>query len=184
MQTATHQEAVGALRNAGSCIKMKVLRERLLHPEVCDLEEPQYSQDVTGRQQRSQDGGGQIMESAEDCLSKKIEAVVCNGNGIVGGVLKSQHKQNYFLNDSHQSVFCLFVFQCDLEDDLNRTLSKLEAEALIKNDSPEEEKHTMTVSRSFLNIYMYIYYLPDYLTLKSPFQIQNSCNIQLCSKVI
>lgn len=163
---------------------MKVLRERLLHPEVCDLEEPQYSQDVTGRQQRSQDGGGQIMESAEDCLSKKIEAVVCNGNGIVGGVLKSQHKQNYFLNDSHQSVFCLFVFQCDLEDDLNRTLSKLEAEALIKNDSPEEEKHTMTVSRSFLNIYMYIYYLPYYLTLKSPFQIQNSCNIQLCSKVI
>ncbi|XP_027133160.1 protein scribble homolog isoform X2 [Larimichthys crocea] len=121
MQTATHQEAVGALRNAGSCIKMKVLRERLLHPEVCDLEEPQYSQDVTGRQQRSQDGGGQIMESAEDCLSKKIEAVVCNGNGI-----------------------------CDLEDDLNRTLSKLEAEALIKNDSPEEEKHTMTIPRIIL----------------------------------
>lgn len=100
MQAATHHEAVCALRNAGSCIKMKVLRERLLPPEVCDLEEPRGPQDVTGRQLCSQDGGSQRskqpnMESAEDCLSKKIEVVVCNGNGIVGGLHKSQHTQKY-----------------------------------------------------------------------------------------
>uniref|UniRef100_A0A4W6DZQ6 Leucine rich repeat containing 1 n=1 Tax=Lates calcarifer TaxID=8187 RepID=A0A4W6DZQ6_LATCA len=124
MQGATHHEAVSALRNAGSCIKMKVLRDRLLHQEVCDLDKPQDAQVVKGRQLCSQDGGGQRskqskMESTEDCLSKKIEAVVCNGNGI-----------------------------SDLESDLNRTLSELEAEALTKNDSLQVGKHTMTVSRS------------------------------------
>lgn len=101
MQGATHHEAVSALRNAGSCIKMKVLRERLLPREVCDPGEPQDPPDVPGRQLCSLDGGGQRgkqpkTESAEDCLTKKIEAAVCNGNGIVGGSLKSQHKQNKF----------------------------------------------------------------------------------------
>ncbi|GAA6213874.1 leucine-rich repeat-containing protein 1 isoform X1 [Lates japonicus] len=127
MQGATHHEAVSALRNAGSCIKMKVLRDRLLHQDVCDLDEPQDPQVVMGRQLCSQDGGGQRrskqskMESAEDCLSKKIEAVVCNGNGI-----------------------------SDLESDLNRTLSELEAEALTKNDSLQVGKHTMTIPRIIL----------------------------------
>lgn len=98
MQGVTHHEAVSALRNAGSCIKMKVLRERLLSREVCGPEEPQDPPDVTSRQLCSLDGGGQRgkqpkTESAEDCLTKKIEAVVCNGNGIVGDLLKSQHKQ-------------------------------------------------------------------------------------------
>lgn len=104
MQGATHHEAVSALRNAGSCIKMKVLRDRLLHQEVCDLDKPQDAQVVKGRQLCSQDGGGQRskqskMESTEDCLSKKIEAVVCNGNGIVGGLLKLQHKQNLLFSN-------------------------------------------------------------------------------------
>ncbi|XP_018543775.1 leucine-rich repeat-containing protein 1 isoform X1 [Lates calcarifer] len=126
MQGATHHEAVSALRNAGSCIKMKVLRDRLLHQEVCDLDKPQDAQVVKGRQLCSQDGGGQRskqskMESTEDCLSKKIEAVVCNGNGI-----------------------------SDLESDLNRTLSELEAEALTKNDSLQVGKHTMTIPRIIL----------------------------------
>ncbi|KAM4600258.1 protein scribble homolog [Fundulus diaphanus] len=53
MQGAAHHEAVAALRNAGSCISLKVLRERLPPPEL---------------------------EEAETCLPKKIEAVVCNGN--------------------------------------------------------------------------------------------------------
>ncbi|XP_035519744.1 protein scribble homolog [Morone saxatilis] len=126
MQGATHHEAVSALRNAGSCIKMKVLRERLLPQEVCDMNTPQAPQDVTGRQLCSQDGGVQrskqpMIETAEDCLSKKIEAVVCNGNGIP-----------------------------DLESDLNRTLSELEAEALMKNDSLQGGKHTMTIPRIIL----------------------------------
>lgn len=95
MQGATHHEAVSALRNAGSCIKMKVLRERLLPREVRDPEGPQDPPEVTGRQLCGLDGGGQRVkqpktESAEDGLTTKIEAVVCNGNGIVGGLLKSQ----------------------------------------------------------------------------------------------
>ena len=98
MQGATHQEAVSALRNAGSCIKMKVLRERVLPREVCDLEGSQGPEDVTGRQLCCQDGGdqrGKQMESTEDCLSSRIEAVVCNGNGIVGGLLQSWRRQNF-----------------------------------------------------------------------------------------
>ncbi|XP_042358713.1 uncharacterized protein LOC121955004 [Plectropomus leopardus] len=126
MQAATHHEAVTALRNAGSCIKMKVLRERLLPRGVCDPDEPQDPQDVTGRQLCSQDGGGQRgkqpkMESAEDCLSRKIEGVVCNGNGISG-----------------------------LKSDLNKTLSQLETQALMKNDSLQGGKHTMTIPRIIL----------------------------------
>ncbi|XP_038593285.1 uncharacterized protein LOC119917199 [Micropterus salmoides] len=126
MQAATHHEAVCALRNAGSCIKMKVLRERLLPPEVCDLEEPRGPQDVTGRQLCSQDSGSQRskqpnMESAEDCLSKKIEVVVCNGNGI-----------------------------SDLERDQKRTLSELEGGALTENESLQGAKHRMTIPRIIL----------------------------------
>ncbi|CAK6951610.1 leucine-rich repeat-containing protein 1 isoform X1 [Scomber scombrus] len=126
MQGATHLEAVSALRNAGSCINMKVLRERLLQREDYALDEPQDPPDVTSRQQCSQDGGAQRskqpkMESAEDCLPKKIEAVICNGNGI-----------------------------SDLESDLNRTLSELEAEALTKSDSLQVGKHTMTIPRIIL----------------------------------
>ncbi|XP_039640785.1 leucine-rich repeat-containing protein 1 isoform X4 [Perca fluviatilis] len=87
MQAATHHEAVSALRNAGSCIKMKVLREKLLPREVCDPDEHHDPRDVTGRQPCTQDGGDQRgkphnTESVEDGLSKKIEAVVCNGSSI------------------------------------------------------------------------------------------------------
>lgn len=88
MQGATHHEAVSALRNAGSCIKMKVLRERLLPCEVCDLDEPQDPPGVSGPQLCSVSHRGKQtkMETAEDCLSKKT--VVCNGHSIVGGLLK------------------------------------------------------------------------------------------------
>lgn len=105
MQGATHHEAVSALRNAGSCIKMKVLRERLLPRVVRDLDVSQDPRDAAGRQLCSQHGGGRSkqlkLESAEDCVSKKIEAVVCNGNGIVGGLLiyYIAHK-THFLNPS------------------------------------------------------------------------------------
>lgn len=90
MQGATHHEAVSALRNAGSCIKMKVLRERLPPQEVRDLEQSQEIQDAIGPQLCSQDRGGQKnkqskMEISDECLSKKIEVVVCNGNSMVGG---------------------------------------------------------------------------------------------------
>ncbi|XP_069395213.1 protein scribble homolog [Paralichthys olivaceus] len=123
MQWATHHEAVSALRNAGSCINMKVLRERPPPRGVRDLDEPQDPQDVTGRQLCSQDGWRSKQPKMKSkCLSKKIEAVVCNGNGIVS----------------------------DLEGDLNRTLSELEAEALTKKDGPQAGKHMMTIPRIIL----------------------------------
>lgn len=131
MQAATHHEAVSALRNAGSCIKMKVLRERPLPREVCDPDGPQDPRDVSGLQPCSQDGGGQRSkqpktESVEDCLSKKIEAVVCNGNGIVGSLLKSHKlfkchhcftmclKQyvDYAFNINHSYTFLLSLSFC------------------------------------------------------------------------
>ncbi|XP_034753865.1 uncharacterized protein LOC117960227 isoform X2 [Etheostoma cragini] len=87
MQAATHHEAVNALRNAGSCIKIKVLREKLPPRGVCDPDEHQDPREVTGRQSWTQVGGDQRSkqpntESVEDSLSKKIEAVVCNGSSI------------------------------------------------------------------------------------------------------
>ncbi|KAM7385692.1 hypothetical protein PAMP_001755 [Pampus punctatissimus] len=126
MHEATHLEAVSALRNAGSCIKMKVLREKLHPREVSALDEPRDPSDVTIRQPCSQDGGGhrskhQKTENAEDCLSKKIETVVCNGNCI-----------------------------SDLERNQNWTLPEVEAEALTKSDSLQVGKHTMTIPRIIL----------------------------------
>lgn len=97
MQGATHHEAVSALRNVGSCMEMKVVRERLLLPrEVRDLAGPQEPPDVTGRQPCSQDGRGRRSKPPKTerahCLSEKIEAVVCNGK--VSGLLPSQNNHN------------------------------------------------------------------------------------------
>ncbi|XP_014837338.1 PREDICTED: disks large homolog 1-like isoform X1 [Poecilia mexicana] len=117
MQGATHHEAVAALRNAGCCIKLKVLRERL---PPSDVYVPAVSQDppdpAAGRPLCSISKQSQLEES-EKCLPKKIEAVVCNGNSA-----------------------------CDSDSDLNRTLSEIEAEEL-KLDSLKEMNHIMSVSR-------------------------------------
>lgn len=99
VRAATHHEAVSALRNAGSCIKMTVLRDRLPSCEVSGIGGPQ--DDMTGRQVFSQDGEGQgAKQTTEACLSKTIEAVVCNGNGTVGGFLKLKLTK-VFCNTSH-----------------------------------------------------------------------------------
>ena len=64
MQVVTHHEAVSALRNAGSCIKMKVLRSRALPPELCALAEDPVIREtglVIGKQHdpgNSSSGGG------------------------------------------------------------------------------------------------------------------------------
>ncbi|CAJ1067514.1 leucine-rich repeat-containing protein 1 isoform X1 [Xyrichtys novacula] len=137
MQGATHHQAVGALRNAGSCIKMKVLRERLLPRELYSPDQPPPPppssssppldpRDVTGRQLQGRAGGGgkskqQREESREDSLSRKMETVVCNGNGI-----------------------------SDLERDLKRTLSELEAVTTQKRESLQGGKQTMQIPRIIL----------------------------------
>lgn len=106
MQEVTHHEAVSALRNAGSCIKMKVLRSRAPPPELCappedpvpprTLELGISRQHDPGTNGGGSGGGGggrnqhlprqpKAEPQASDCsLSKRIEAVVvCNGNGVV-----------------------------------------------------------------------------------------------------
>ncbi|XP_063730496.1 protein scribble homolog [Eleginops maclovinus] len=126
MQLVTHHGAVTALRNAGSCIKMKVLRERLLPRELCDPGEHKDLWDVTRRQPCSQEGGSQRgkqpnMENTDFCFSKKIEKSVCNGNGI-----------------------------SDLYSELSRDFSEPKAQTLMKNDSLPGGKHTMTIPRIIL----------------------------------
>ncbi|KAM9726573.1 disks large homolog 2-like [Menidia menidia] len=125
MQGATHHEAVSALRNAGSCIRMKVLREKLLPRLVCDPDVCRDPPDMTSRQLRRHQTGGPRrkhfqLDGSVDCVSKKIEEVVCNGNSI-----------------------------SDWERDLNRTFSEPEAEVL-KKDSLHLEKHTMAIPRIIL----------------------------------
>lgn len=91
MQGATHHEAVSALKNAGSCIRMIVLRDRLPPPEVDFSGGPRDEWDATGQQPSNPEGQtakAALMESRERCLSKSIEAVVCNGNDVVRGFLK------------------------------------------------------------------------------------------------
>ncbi|XP_048125132.1 tyrosine-protein phosphatase non-receptor type 13 [Alosa alosa] len=102
MQEVTHHEAVSTLRNAGSCIKMKVLRSRALPHEPCPPpENPVAARETELRIVRQHDpgnssgggGGGsnrhvpkqpKVEPPATDYnLSKRIEAVVvCNGNGV------------------------------------------------------------------------------------------------------
>lgn len=74
---------------------MKVLRERLLPREMSEVNVTRNPADATGRGQDSRGLRSKQpqLETAEDCLSKKIEVVVCNGNDTVGG-FESQCEQN------------------------------------------------------------------------------------------
>lgn len=92
MLGATHHEAVSTLRNAGSCIKMKVLRERMMLP----TDEPQDPGDMIDGVDLPQLCGVQRskqsrVDAAPDCLPRKIEAVLCNGSSTVSCLLQSQH---------------------------------------------------------------------------------------------
>ncbi|RXN27317.1 leucine-rich repeat-containing 1 [Labeo rohita] len=92
MQEVSHHEAVSVLRNAGSCIKIKVLRERCVPVEpsvhersdTMETADPQVSQewDVTMSNNRSS-GPQSSTDPTLDCssMTNRIEANVCNGNG-------------------------------------------------------------------------------------------------------
>lgn len=87
MQEASHPEAVGALRNAGSCVKIKILRER------CVLVEPQTHKrpDVMATErQSSQEWDATLSrdrsnapQSSDPTLGSRL-LEVCNGNNSVG----------------------------------------------------------------------------------------------------
>lgn len=85
---------------------MTVLRDRPTPLETSDPGVPQDQQDVTGRQLCSRRGQQPTADGAGDLLSKKIEAVVCNGNGIVCGSYKSQSKEK-MLNSLIVFATCL-----------------------------------------------------------------------------
>lgn len=76
MQGVSHHEAVSTLRQAGSCIKIKVLRQRLEPAENRATEEPEESKTGLLIGQK---------ETELNCssIAKRIEAVVCNGKGSV-----------------------------------------------------------------------------------------------------
>lgn len=82
MQGVSHHEAVSTLRQAGSWIKMKVLRTQRLEPaENRATEEPEDSDTGFGQKET---------ESNCSSIAKRIEAVVCNGKGLVCANLENR----------------------------------------------------------------------------------------------
>ncbi|XP_042624219.1 disks large homolog 4-like [Cyprinus carpio] len=93
MQEVSHHEAVSVLRNAGSCIKMKVLRERCMpmEPQIhesfdtmetADLQVSQEWDVTMSNNRREICVSFDTMETADLQVSQELEATVCNGNGL------------------------------------------------------------------------------------------------------
>ena len=82
MQGMAHHEAVSALRHAGSCIKIKVLREKRLPIQVCIQDNPAARETgVKLSQQRGfhhEDVGCQTPKV--DNTPGRVDSVACNGN--------------------------------------------------------------------------------------------------------
>lgn len=76
MQGVSHNAAVSTLRQAGSCIKMKVLRQSLEPAEDRATQEPEDSK--TGLLI-----GHKETELDYSSIANRTEAVVCNGKGLV-----------------------------------------------------------------------------------------------------
>ncbi|KAJ8360012.1 hypothetical protein SKAU_G00165370 [Synaphobranchus kaupii] len=89
MQEMTHHEAVSALRNAGSCVKMKVLRERSVCPAPpiqAEVPETYIPVDRKLAHPTIPGDSGSKWQNCEPVPERRlpgvIEAVVvCNGNG-------------------------------------------------------------------------------------------------------
>ncbi|XP_051506850.1 leucine-rich repeat-containing protein 1-like isoform X1 [Myxocyprinus asiaticus] len=106
MQEVTHHEAVNALRNAGSCIKMKVLRDRCMPVEPRAHERPDAMETDS---QVSQDWDGTVSQgtsSTDPMLASRIEATVCNGNRLNDLVqeLRPMKNPETFKNNALQVV--------------------------------------------------------------------------------
>uniref|UniRef100_H3DGM1 PDZ domain-containing protein n=1 Tax=Tetraodon nigroviridis TaxID=99883 RepID=H3DGM1_TETNG len=143
MEGATHHEAVSALRNAGSCIRMTVLRDRLPPREVPDPDGPRDEWGSTGQQPSNQAAKAALTESTEGCLSKSIDVVVCNGIDTVSHLLENDNLSPSFTLDFSHKVFPLFVSQSEQANKTKEVLSKL------TKDSLQDGKHTMGVSNLF-----------------------------------
>lgn len=91
MQEACHHEAVSALRNAGSCVKLKVLRKRCVpiepqahkRPNAMATERQSNQEwDVIVRRDRSNAPQSSDPMLGSRLLDSRID--VCNGNKSVG----------------------------------------------------------------------------------------------------
>nr|XP_055025622.1 protein scribble homolog [Misgurnus anguillicaudatus] len=89
VQEVSHHEAVGALRTAGSCIKIKVLRERRVPVEPLGRErtetmatDPQLSQEWDVPVSRDRPSALQSPDPTLDCmlLESVIDVSTCNAN--------------------------------------------------------------------------------------------------------
>ena len=81
MKGMAHHEAVSALRHAGSCIKMKVLREKRLPIQVCfqdNLTARGMAVMLSPQRFHHEDMGGQT--SKVDNTPGRGDSVACNGN--------------------------------------------------------------------------------------------------------
>ncbi|KAL4640899.1 leucine-rich repeat-containing protein 1 isoform X2 [Arapaima gigas] len=95
MQDVTHHVAVNALRNAGSCVRMKVLREKATYSEGSDQEDSPVSRiDIFADRPHLNLGGGKhggTIQKPQPAVklspADEIQAVVCNGIRVVSGTL-------------------------------------------------------------------------------------------------
>ncbi|CAM4725038.1 unnamed protein product [Leuciscus chuanchicus] len=116
MLEVSHHEAVSVLRNAGSCIKMKVLRERCvsMEPRANDRSDsmetdPQISQECDVPMSNNRSGGPQSStDPMPDCIpmTNRTEASACNGNGPnePGQDLRTMKDMETFKNNALQVV--------------------------------------------------------------------------------
>ncbi|XP_047668778.1 protein scribble homolog [Tachysurus fulvidraco] len=89
MQGVSHHEAVSTLKQAGSCIKMKVLRQRLEATENRATEDPENSK-----------RGHKGPELNCSLTTNRIEAVVCNGKGLSDLAQETTPEKDWFKSSS------------------------------------------------------------------------------------
>ncbi|XP_015218436.2 PDZ domain-containing protein 2 [Lepisosteus oculatus] len=95
MQTVSHHEAVSTLRNAGSCIKMTVLRQRAHGLDSASVQE---TESIKGRKCSEQRSPQRRELGLEHSLSEMKETPVCNGNG--SGLSESEEDQSRIASDT------------------------------------------------------------------------------------
>ncbi|CAJ0600781.1 unnamed protein product [Cylicocyclus nassatus] len=88
MLEVSHHEAVSALRSAGNCVKMKILRERPAPPpESRALRELDVSDKESLIISRLGNDACQDFMRDRSPLATRIEAVICNGKELIPRII-------------------------------------------------------------------------------------------------
>ncbi|XP_063047373.1 protein scribble homolog [Engraulis encrasicolus] len=85
MHEVTHHVAVSALKNAGSCIKMKVLRSRPLQPPPPEPDATDDDDDPVGRMAEPGSAGTAARHQQHDTSDTHSEGSISGGGGGAGG---------------------------------------------------------------------------------------------------